>query len=289
MLLFYLCNMVKTICVCGAGTMGSGIAQVAAQSGFSTIQFDVSGEMLEKSRTNILKNLQAQISRKKLTAEQSTTILSRLTFTNSIKDCTADIIIEAIVENLDAKVDLFNQLAGLNNPESIFATNTSSLSITDIAVKVTYSTQVVGMHFFNPAPVMKLVEVVKGRQTNEAVIKKVYELAKQMGKTPVLCKDVPGFIVNRVARPYYLEALKLIELGVTDIETIDNALEATGFKMGPFKLMDLIGMDVNYNVSNIVWQALSKPARLTPSDIQKAKLDAGELGRKTGKGFYDYS
>lgn len=289
MLLFYLCNMVKTICVCGAGTMGSGIAQVAAQSGFSTIQFDVSGEMLEKSRTNILKNLQAQISRKKLTAEQSTTILSRLTFTNSIKDCTADIIIEAIVENLDAKVDLFNQLAGLNNPESIFATNTSSLSITDIAVKVTYSTQVVGMHFFNPAPVMKLVEVVKGRQTNEAVIKKVYELAKQMGKTPVLCKDVPGFIVNRVARPYYLEALKLIELGVTDIETIDNALEATGFKMGPFKLMDLIGMDVNYNVSNIVWQALSKPARLTPSDIQKAKLDAGELGRKTGKGFHDYS
>jgi len=289
MLLFYLCNMVKTICVCGAGTMGSGIAQVAAQSGFSTIQFDVSGEMLEKSRTNILKNLQAQISRKKLTAEQSTTILSRLTFTNSIKDCTADIIIEAIVENLDAKVDLFNQLAGLNNPESIFATNTSSLSITDIAVKVTYSTQVVGMHFFNPAPVMKLVEVVKGRQTNEAVIKKVYELAKQMGKTPVLCKDVPGFIVNRVARPYYLEALKLIELGVTDIETIDNALKATGFKMGPFKLMDLIGMDVNYNVSNIVWQALSKPARLTPSDIQKAKLDAGELGRKTGKGFYDYS
>lgn len=289
MLLFYLCNMVKTICVCGAGTMGSGIAQVAAQSGFSTIQFDVSGEMLEKSRTNILKNLQAQISRKKLTAEQSTTILSRLTFTKSIKDCTADIIIEAIVENLDAKVDLFNQLAGLNNPESIFATNTSSLSITDIAVKVTYSTQVVGMHFFNPAPVMKLVEVVKGRQTNEAVIKKVYELAKQMGKTPVLCKDVPGFIVNRVARPYYLEALKLIELGVTDIETIDNALEATGFKMGPFKLMDLIGMDVNYNVSNIVWQALSKPARLTPSDIQKAKLDAGELGRKTGKGFYEYS
>ncbi len=281
--------MVKTICVCGAGTMGSGIAHVAAQSGFSTILFDVNKEMLEKSIANIEKNLQAQISKNKLTAEESSTILSRLIYTNNIKDCSADIIIEAIVEDLDAKVDLVNQLAGINNPETIFATNTSSLSITDIAGKVTDSTKVVGMHFFNPAPIMKLVEVVKGAQTDEAVIKTVYELAKQMGKTPVICKDAPGFIVNRVARPYYLEALKLVELGVADIENIDKALEATGFKMGPFKLMDLIGMDVNYNVSNIVWQALYKPDRLTPSLIQKAKLDAGELGRKTGKGFYSYS
>ncbi len=280
--------MVKTICVCGAGTMGSGIALVAAQSGFLTTQYDVDMEMLEKSRANIKKNLQVHISRKKLTEEESTTILSRLTFTNNIKDCIADIIIEAIVENLDAKADLFNQLAGLNTVQTIFATNTSSLSITDIASKVTYSTQVVGMHFFNPAPVMKLVEVVKGRKTNEAVIKTIYELAVQMQKTPVLCKDSPGFIVNRIARPYYLEALKLIELGIADIETIDKALESTGFKMGPFKLMDLIGMDVNYNVSNVVWQAIGKPGRLTPSDIQKTKLDAGELGRKTGKGFYGY-
>ncbi len=281
--------MVKTICVCGAGTMGSGIAQVAAQSGFLTVQFDVSVEMLEKSRTNIEKNLQAQINKNKLTEEESTNILSRLTFTNNIKDCTADIIIEAIVEKLDAKVDLFNQLAALNNAQTIFATNTSSLSITDIADRVTCTMQVVGMHFFNPAPIMKLVEVVRGLQTDEAVIKKVYDLAKQMGKTPVVCKDAPGFIVNRVARPYYLEALKLIEPGIADIETIDKALESTGFKMGPFKLMDLIGMDVNYNVSNIVWQALGKPDRLTPSPIQKTKLDAGELGRKTGKGFYEYS
>lgn len=280
--------MVKTICVCGAGTMGSGIAQVAAQSGFLTVQFDVSVEMLEKSRTNIEKNLQAQINKNKLTEEESTNILSRLTFTNNIKDCTADIIIEAIVEKLDAKVDLFNQLAALNNAQTIFATNTSSLSITDIADRVTCTMQVVGMHFFNPAPIMKLVEVVRGLQTDEAVIKKVYDLAKQMGKTPVVCKDAPGFIVNRVARPYYLEALKLIEPGIADIETIDKALESAGFKMGPFKLMDLIGMDINYNVSNIVWKALSKPERLTPSYIQKAKLDAGELGRKTGKGFYDY-
>ncbi len=281
--------MIKTICVCGAGTMGSGIAQVAAQSGFSTILFDVNGEMLEKSRTNIQKNFHVQISRNKLSAVESSAILSSLIFTNNIKDCSADIIIEAIVEKLDAKVELFNHLAVTNNPETIFATNTSSLSITDIAGKVTYSTQVVGMHFFNPAPVMKLVEVVKGRQTSGEVVKEVYELAKQLGKTPVLCKDAPGFIVNRVARPYYLEALRLIELGVTDIETIDKVLEAAGFRMGPFKLMDMIGMDVNYNVSSIVWKALGEPDRLTTSPIQKAKLDAGELGRKTGKGFYDYS
>ncbi|MEJ7826931.1 MAG: 3-hydroxyacyl-CoA dehydrogenase NAD-binding domain-containing protein [Segetibacter sp.] len=281
--------MIKTICVCGAGTMGSGIAQVAAQSGFSTILFDVNGEMLEKSRTNIQKNIHVQISRNKLSAVESSAILSSLIFTNNIKDCSADIIIEAIVEKLDAKVELFNHLAVTNNPETIFATNTSSLSITDIAGRVTCSTQVVGMHFFNPAPVMKLVEVVKGRQTSGEVVKEVYELAKQLGKTPVLCKDAPGFIVNRVARPYYLEALRLIELGVTDIETIDKVLEAAGFRMGPFKLMDMIGMDVNYNVSSIVWKALGEPDRLTTSPIQKAKLDAGELGRKTGKGFYDYS
>jgi 3-hydroxybutyryl-CoA dehydrogenase len=281
--------MIKTICVCGAGTMGSGIAQVAAQSGFSTILFDVNGEMLEKSRTNIQKNFHVQISRNKLSAVESSAILSSLIFTNNIKDCSADIIIEAIVEKLDAKVELFNHLAVTNNPETIFATNTSSLSITDIAGRVTYSTQVVGMHFFNPAPVMKLVEVVKGRQTSGEVVKEVYELAKQLGKTPVLCKDAPGFIVNRIARPYYLEALRLIELGVTDIETIDKVLEAAGFRMGPFKLMDMIGMDVNYNVSSIVWKALGEPDRLTTSPIQKAKLDAGELGRKTGKGFYDYS
>ncbi len=281
--------MIKTICVCGAGTMGSGIAQVAAQSGFSTILFDVNGEMLEKSRTNIQKNFHVQISRNKLSAVESSAILSSLIFTNNIKDCSADIIIEAIVEKLDAKVELFNHLAVTNNPETIFATNTSSLSITDIAGRVTYSTQVVGMHFFNPAPVMKLVEVVKGRQTSWEVVKEVYELAKQLGKTPVLCKDAPGFIVNRIARPYYLEALRLIELGVTDIETIDKVLEAAGFRMGPFKLMDMIGMDVNYNVSSIVWKALGEPDRLTTSPIQKAKLDAGELGRKTGKGFYDYS
>jgi 3-hydroxybutyryl-CoA dehydrogenase len=281
--------MMETICVCGAGTMGSGIANLTAQNGFRTIVFDVSKEMLEKGRNHIEKNIQSQISKNKLNEEDSIATLGRLTFTDDIKDCRANVIVEAIVEKLDAKINLFNQLDRVNKPETIFATNTSSLSITDIAAKVTNGNRVIGMHFFNPPTVMKLVEVVKGRETSEDVVKTVYNLAKQIGKTPVICEDTPGFIVNRVARPYYLEALRLVEIGVTDFETIDKVLEAAGFKMGPFKLIDLIGIDINYNVSKIVWEALGQPDRLTPAEMQKAKLDAGELGRKTGKGFYEYN
>lgn len=281
-------NQVRTICVCGAGTMGSGIAQVAAQSGFNAIQYDLSEEMLAKSKTGIEKNLDFLISKQKLTAEQRQEILSRIIFTAKIEDCKADVIIEAIIEKKEAKIELFNKLANNNNTSTIFATNTSSISITEIASGISDASMVAGMHFFNPAPLMKLVEVVKGEQTKQEVIDLLVDLSKAMGKTPVVCKDAPGFIVNRVARHYYLEAMKLVELGVADIETVDAVMEASGFKMGPFKLMDLIGMDINYSVSNIVWEALGKPKRLIPSSIQKAKVNAGELGRKTGKGFYQY-
>jgi 3-hydroxybutyryl-CoA dehydrogenase len=281
-------NQVKTICVCGAGTMGSGIAQVAAQSGFNAIQFDVSEEMLQKSRAGIEKNLDFLISKQKLAAAQKQEILSRIIFTSAIEDCIADVVIEAIIENKQAKIDLFNKLAEINHSSAVFATNTSSISVTEIAAGVADGSRVAGMHFFNPAPLMKLVEVVKGEQTSKAVLDLLVDLSKKMGKTPVVCKDAPGFIVNRVARHYYLEAMKLVELGLADFETIDAVMEASGFKMGPFRLMDLIGMDINYGVSNIVWEALGKPERLTPSPVQKAKVDAGELGRKTGKGFYQY-
>ncbi len=281
--------MIKRICVCGAGTMGSGISQVASQSGFTTIQFDVNGDVLSKSHTAIKKNLEAQISKNRISYQEGEEILSRLTFTSRVEDCCADIIIEAIVENLDAKIELIKYLVSLNQPNTIVATNTSSLSITDIANKVSNPSRVVGMHFFNPAPLMKLVEVVKSQHTSEEVIKVVVDLAKRMGKTPVICKDAPGFIVNRVARPYYLEALKLIELEITDPETIDEVLEASGFKMGPFRLMDLIGMDINYSVSNTVWESLGRPDRLKPSPIQRDKVAAGELGKKTGKGFFSYN
>ncbi|MCE3281861.1 MAG: 3-hydroxybutyryl-CoA dehydrogenase [Chitinophagaceae bacterium] len=279
---------IKTIVVCGAGTMGSGIAQVAAHSGFNVIQFDLNSAMLDKSRAVIEKNFDFLISKQKLEADQKHSILQRIVFTDAIAECKGEVVVEAIIENKGAKVDLFNKLAAVNKAGTVFATNTSSISVSEIAAETTDPGRVAGMHFFNPAPLMKLVEVVKGEQTSEEVVQLLSDLSRKMGKTPVVCNDAPGFIVNRVARHYYLEAMKLVEQGLTDIETVDAVMEATGFKMGPFKLMDLIGMDINYGVSNIVWEALGKPERLRPSPLQKAKVDAGEFGRKTGKGFYHY-
>jgi len=267
--------------------MGSGIAQVAAQSGCYTILYDVNTTMLEKARAAIDKSLQLQVDKNKINAAEKTAILGRLRFTADSNDCLAEIFIEAIVEKMEAKAALFNQLNEVNHSEVIFATNTSSLSVTAIANKVINPQRVVGMHFFNPAPAMKLVEVVQGHQTNDETVHAIFSLVKQMGKTPVLCKDSPGFIVNRVARPYYLEALRLLEAGVA-VETIDQLMEASGFKMGPFRLMDLIGNDINYAVSTSLYEALGKPDRLKPSSIQKEKVEKGELGRKSGKGYYDY-
>ena len=280
--------MIHTICICGAGTMGSGIAQVAAQSGFKTILYDVNGDMVMKSAQKMQQDLDALQAKNKITETQKHDTLSRIQYTSEINDCVADIVIEAIVEKIEVKISLFKQLAEFNNSATIFATNTSSLSVSAIAEKTAHPNRVIGMHFFNPAPIMKLVEVVQAAQTDAEVVETVYELAKQMNKTPVLCKDAPGFIVNHVARPYYLEALKLVEMGITDFETIDKLMEASGFKMGPFKLMDLIGNDVNYAVSCSVYEAMSQPERLRPSPIQKERVDKGELGRKSGKGYYNY-
>lgn len=268
--------------------MGSGIAQVAAMNGFYAILYDVNGDMVMKAAQKTQQDLESLASKQKITSQQKDEALSRLQYTSSLNDCIADIIIEAIVEKPEIKIALFNQLAEINHSATIFATNTSSLSVTSIAQKVVHPERVAGMHFFNPAPIMKLVEVVQAEQTNAEVVETIYELAKQMGKTPVLCKDAPGFIVNHVARPYYIEALKLVETGVADFETVDKLLEASGFKMGPFRLMDLIGNDVNYAVSCSVYDALGQPERLKPSSIQKERVDKGELGRKSGKGYYNY-
>lgn len=281
-------HIINTICVCGAGTMGSGIAQVAAQAGFKTIQFDVNEQMLAKSKAAIEKSLQLLVSKQKISVENQTQILSNLVFTNQINDCIADVCIEAIIEQKEAKINLFNQLALVNNHLTILATNTSSISVNEIAKGLQQPDKLVGMHFFNPATIMKLVEVIKSASTSNKVVETIVQLCKQMNKVPVVCTDAPGFIVNRVARHYYLEAMKLIELNLATIENVDTIMEATGFKMGPFKLMDLIGMDINFGVSNIVWDALGKPERLKPSIIQQQKVEAGTLGRKTGKGFYEY-
>ena len=281
--------MIKTICVCGAGTMGSGIAQVAAQAGFTTIQFDVNKSMLAKSKTSIEKSLDYLVEKNKITTYEKIEILNRIVFTSHINDCVADLIIEAIVEKKEIKVELFNQLSVINTSETILATNTSSISINEIAKEISSPERVVGIHFFNPATIMKLVEVIQAEHTSNEVVESIIHICKQMNKVAVVCKDAPGFIVNRVARHYYLEAMKLIELNLATVETVDEVLENAGFKMGPFKLMDLIGMDINFSVSKIVYEAMGKPERLKPSIVQQQKVEANELGKKTGKGFYTYS
>jgi len=279
---------IHAICVCGAGTMGSGITQVAAQSGLNVIQYDVSDAMLQRSKSAIDASLSALVQKQKITTEDATNVLKNIHYTSDIITCKADVVIEAIIENQEAKTQLFRNLSNINKEHTIFATNTSSISITAIANDESFASRVVGMHFFNPAPLMKLVEVIKARQTDVTVVDSICLLAKKMNKVPVVCNDSPGFIVNRVARHYYLEAMKMVEAGEADYTTIDAIMESSGFKMGPFKLMDLIGLDINYTVSDIVWNNLGKPERLKPSALQKSKVEKGELGKKSGRGFYEY-
>ncbi len=280
--------VINTICVCGAGTMGSSIAQATAQAGFFTLLYELNPIVLEKAKNSIEKNLQSLVEKGKKTVEEKEKILQRIHFTDEVQTCLADVFIEAIIENPEIKIALFNQLAEINHSESIFATNTSSLSVSKIAALVMCPQRVIGMHFFNPATIMKLVEVVNTEFTNTQTTESIVELVKQIGKVPVICIDSPGFIVNRVARPYYTESLRLVEEGITDFNTADKLLEAAGFRMGPFKLMDLIGNDINYAVSCSVYEQMNKPERLKPSFIQEQKVLEGKLGKKSGEGYYKY-
>lgn len=268
--------------------MGSGIAQAAAQSGFYTVLYELNTEVLEKARSVIDKNLDSLVQKGKISSAEKETILQRIRFTDDIHTCLADVFIEAVVERTEIKIGLFNQLAELNHSESIFATNTSSLSVSKIAAGVMSPQRVIGMHFFNPATIMKLVEVVNTEYTNTQTTETIVGLVKQMGKTPVICKDSPGFIVNRVARPFYIESLRLAEEGISNFTQTDALMEESGFKMGPFKLMDLIGNDINYAVSCSVYEQLKNPVRLKPSHIQEQKVKEGKLGRKSGEGYYTY-
>ncbi len=281
--------MISNICICGAGTMGTGIAQLAASSPLPAILYELDSGVLARAKKTIDSNLQLLVEKGKITPGQKEKIFQSVHFTDDLNECVADIIIEAIIENIDAKIHLFSQLATINDDKTVFATNTSSLSVTSIANKLLQPERFLGMHFFNPAPVMKLVEVINTNYTNKQITQVVTDLARQMGKVPVVCKDSPGFIVNRVARPYYIESLRLVEEGRVSLETIDVLLEGSGFKLGPFKLMDLIGNDINYSVSCSVYEQLNKPERLMPSAIQKEKVEKGELGKKTGKGYYRYN
>ena len=283
-------DQIKTVCVCGAGTMGSGIAQVCATAGYQTILYDVDEIAVKKAKANIENGLQKLLDKQKIFVTEYERILHRLEFTSNINDCIASLIIEAIIEKPEAKISLFDQLEYQNNDhEVIYASNTSSLSLTKIASALKNPEKLIGLHFFNPAAVMKLVEAVTTEYTNQATVQPILSFVKSLNKIAVICKDSPGFIVNRVARPYYIESLRLLEEGKANIETVDKLLEARGFKMGAFKLMDVIGNDINYAVSCSVYSQLNNPERLMPSKIQKEKVEKNELGKKTGSGYYQYN
>jgi 3-hydroxybutyryl-CoA dehydrogenase len=280
--------METVVCICGAGTMGRGITLTAAIHGIYAILYDLNPGMLSGAVSLMEKELDEEVEKKRISPVEKENILRRISFTPLIADCRAPLIIEAIIEKIEAKSSLFIELARLNGEESIFATNTSSLSVTRIAEQTSFPERIIGLHFFNPANRMKLVEIIKTKYISEEHIKRINDFALQLGKTPVICQDAPGFIVNHVARPFYLEALRLAEQKITDMATIDKLMESAGFKMGPFHLMDLIGNDINYTVSRSLYEAFGKPLRLKPSALQEANVKQGLLGKKTGRGFFQY-
>lgn len=279
---------IKTIAVIGAGTMGSGIGQLSAMAGYATIVYDLKDEALEKAKARVEKNMDGAIKRGKMTDEAKVEAMGRMQFTTDFNALKADILIEAVLEKLDIKTDLFQKLAAQNADGAILATNTSSIPITRIARAIPNPGRVVGMHFFNPAHIMKLVEVVSGAATDPQVAELTFALAEKMGKVAVMAKDSPGFIVNRVARHFYVESLQVLEENVADHETIDKLMQNIGFRMGPFQLMDLIGVETNLSVTTAMYEAFNFDQKFRPSRIQQQKADAGHHGRKSGMGFYRY-
>jgi 3-hydroxybutyryl-CoA dehydrogenase len=276
--------------VLGAGTMGAGIAQVAAQHACEVVLVDLNQDMLTKAESNLDKVLARLVEKNTISADEKINIQGRITYSTDIADFRAcKIVIEAIVEKIEIKHSVFKQLEAVVSDECILASNTSSLSIASIGAALAIPSRVIGIHFFNPAPLMPLVEIIPAVQTSLETLDFSKALIDSWSKFGVVCKDTPGFIVNRVARPFYGEALRIYEEGIADFATIDWAMTSIGFKMGPFTLMDYIGNDVNYTVTESVFEAFYFDPRFKPSFTQKRHKEAGYFGRKTGRGFYDYS
>ncbi|MFK7970910.1 MAG: 3-hydroxyacyl-CoA dehydrogenase family protein [Bacteroidia bacterium] len=278
----------KSILVIGAGVMGRGIALTCARAGYNTTLYDLNEAALPSAEAYVEKFLSSSVTRGKMTEDEKAASMARLSYTADFADLKGDLVIEAILERLDIKQDLFAKLEAQNGPDTILASNTSTIPITRIAAKLERPDKVVGMHFFNPAPIMKLVEVISGVKTSPEVAAAIFGLAEDLGKKAVMAKDEPGFIVNRVARHFYVESLLMLEEQVADHETLDKLICASGFRMGPFQLMDLIGIETNLSVTKSMYDAFFQDEKFRPSRIQQQKADAGLNGRKSGEGFYKY-
>ncbi len=282
---------IKKIGVVGAGAMGSGISQVAAQSGCTVVMQDVADEFVKKGMNSIERFLTKGIERGKVTEEQKDEVLSGIKGTTRIEEMAdADFIIEAIFEDLKAKQDVFKRLDGLVGPDVILCTNTSSISITEIASVTKRPDKVAGMHFFNPAQIMRLIEVIRGYHSSDETIETVIDLAKKMGKEPIeVKKDSPGFVVNRILMPHFIEAIKIVEEGIATVEDVDKAVKlGLNYPMGPFELMDLTGNDIGYHVMEYLHNELSRELKWSPPNLLKTLIRGGRLGRKAGGGWYDY-
>jgi 3-hydroxybutyryl-CoA dehydrogenase len=283
---------IKTVGVLGAGLMGSGIAQVCAQSGFTTKSREVSDALCQRGKASIEKSFARAIekSKGKVTEADRDAAMSRLSFTTNLRDLAdCDIVIEAVTEDLELKNALWKELDGLCGPETIFASNTSSLTIAAMAAATTRPGQVVGLHFFNPVPVMKLVEVVRTVTTSDATFDTAYAFARQLGKEPIAAKDNSGFVVNLLLVPYLVDAINQLEHGVASVEDIDKGMMlGTGYPMGPFTLLDFVGLDTTYKIAEIMFDEY-REKRYAPPPLLKRMVLAGMYGRKSGKGFYDYT
>lgn len=277
--------------IIGAGTMGIGIAQVAATNGCKVWVYDANAQQVETATLGLEKTLTKLVDKQKILGEKMTEILANISIATELKDFKeCELIIEAIIENKEIKTRVFTELENHVSESCIIGSNTSSISITSLSAELKHPERFIGIHFFNPAPLMPLVEVIPSLLTEKSLPEKIYSLMKDWGKTPVIAKDIPGFIVNRIARPYYGEGLRMVEENIATVEQVDDAMKTLGkFKMGPFELMDLIGVDVNFSVTTTVYKEYFYDPKYKPSLLQQRMSEAKLHGRKTGKGFYDYA
>lgn len=281
--------MMKKVAVIGSGTMGAGIAQAVVLAGYGVVLYDVSDEILAAASQSIFSSIDQGVKRGKTPADAAENAKNAIELTTSLTDAAAtDLVIEAAPEKLDLKRDIFGVLDAAAPPHTILASNTSSLSISAIASATTRPDKVLGLHFFNPAHIMKLVEVIRGDDTSEATLAAANTFVASLGKTAVQCIDTPAFIVNRVARPFYGEAFRVLGEQLADVATVDKLMKSIGFKMGPFELVDLIGCDVNFAVTQSVYEAYFHDPKYRPHPIQRRMVESGKLGRKSGRGFYSY-